>query len=195
MLLENLILLMLCQPLSFRDVAFVVAPPIPAQQGTLVEGSVTKAANAHTVVATGWTSPANAYVDNTTAATAAPAKNNNVTGDFGFPAFTTSDIPATATITSVTVSYRVLSSTSGSVSSFDYQINNGGTLLGTADSQAQVLTATTVTKTETAGISLDDLRTANKVRARAQAIRGNSNTAVTWSLQYVWITVNFEYYE
>lgn len=154
--------------------------------------NVSKFANANAVVTTGWTSPTNAYADDGVYATAAPGKNLSVTSDFGFPAFTTSDIPAGSTINSVTIEIQHKESTTASIATIGVQVNNNGTLLGTEQTDTTEPAADTLlTHQVTSGISLTDLQTANLVKGRVRAARGNTNTAYTASLDYVKITVNY----
>ena len=67
--------------------------------------TLTKNANAHTAITTGYTNPQNAFDGNndTTYATASVGQNSVVSAYFGFPAFSTSDIPDGSTINSVKV--------------------------------------------------------------------------------------------
>ena len=91
-----------------------------------------RAANRHTVVATGWTNPSNAYSieSDGTYATLASAKSATVSGDFGFPDVTTSDasyqvrIPLGAVATDLTYGsgYWVASGTA----SIAYATSPGG---------------------------------------------------------------------
>src|SRR5687768_1594489 len=109
--------------------------------------TTTKFANANAVVATGWTNPTNANGDDGVYATALPAKNGSVTSDYGFPAFTTSDIPDNSTINSVTLEIQYKSNTTGSTGSVvGLQANNNGTLLGSESTFGMNLTDQTVTK-------------------------------------------------
>ena len=171
---------------------------------------LSKFANANAVVTTGWSSPANAY-DTTAAiygaltsppasgggeasqlfATAAPGKNASVTTDYGFPAFSTSDIPGNSSIiNSVTIEARYKSSTTGSTGAvFGLQVNDNGSLLGET-TFGMATSDQTVTKAAT-GIPLADLRTANLVKARVRGARTTSNTAITWSLDYVRVLVDY----
>jgi hypothetical protein len=120
------------------------------------------------------------------------AKNTSITSDFGFPAFTTSDIPDGSTINSVTIEIQYKSDTTGSANAvIGLQFNNNGTLLGTETTFGMSLTDTVVTKQTTTGITLADLQTANLVKARLRGARAASNTAITWSVDYVKVTVDY----
>jgi len=154
--------------------------------------TITKFANANTVVTTGWTNPTNAYASDAVYATAAPAKNASVTTDYGFPAFTTTDIPAGSTINSVTAQILFKVSTTSSIATQGLQLNNNGTLLGTeATNTAEPTADTVLTMQVTTGITLADLGTANLVRSRVRGNRGNSTTAVTCSVDYAELTVDY----
>lgn len=153
--------------------------------------SATKFANANTVVTTGWTSSANAYADDSAYATALPAKNASVTSDFGVPAFTTSDIPDGSSIDSVTAEIQYKASVTTSTGAvIGLQLKNTS-LLSTEATAGMVLTDTLLTKQVTSGIALADLRIANQVQARVRGFRSSSNTAITWSVDYVKITVAY----
>lgn len=154
--------------------------------------TVTKFANANAVVTTGYTNPTNAYADDSVYATAAPGKNGVVNSDYGFPAFTTSDIPAGSTIDSVTAEIQFKVSTTSSIATQDLQLNNNGTLLGSMQTDAtEPTTDKLLTHQVTTGISQSDLQTANFIKARVGSQRANSNTAVTFSLDYVKLTVAY----
>ena len=171
---------------------------------------ISKFANANTVVTTGWSTPTNAY-DTTSAiynaltnkpasgggegsqafATAAPGKNSSITTDYGFPAFSTSDIPDGSVINSVTVEIRYKSSTTGSTGAvIGLQINKNGTLLGSESTFGMNLSDQTVTKADTS-LVVADLRTANQLKARLRGGRTTSNTAITWSVDYVRVIVDY----
>jgi hypothetical protein len=154
--------------------------------------TVTKAANAHTVVATGWTNPSNAYAttgDNNYA-TIASAKNTTYSGDFGFPDFTSSDIPNDSTINSVTVyvEWGMTASVTGGTLGCQPRLNgaNSGTELTktTTTEAAQSVAFGTVT--------LTDLRSASSLlKARCRVTKGNSSTGMTGNLDYVYVTVDY----
>lgn len=153
--------------------------------------TVTKFANANTVITTGWSSATNAYADDAAYATAAPAKNTSITSDYGFAAFTTGDIPDGATINSVTFEFQFKSSTTSSTGAvIGIQGDNNG-LLGTESTFGMSLSDVTQTKQYTSGVALADLRNANQVQARIRGFRANSNTAITWSVDYVKVTVDY----
>ena len=154
--------------------------------------TVSKFANANAVVVTGYTNPTDGYTDDGVYATAAPAKNSTVSSDYGFPAFATGDIPDGSTINSVTAEIQFKVSVTTSIATQGLQLNNNGTLLGTRqDDTTEPAADTLLTHQVTTGVTLADLRNANFVLARVSAIRGNSSTAVTLSLDYVKLTVDY----
>lgn len=154
--------------------------------------TVTKLASSNTVVTTGWTNPTNAYANDNVYATSAPARNASVTSDFGFAAFTTADIPDGSTINSVTITAGYFANSTASTGAvFGLQIVDNGVLQGTESTFAIVLTETVASKAETTGVVLSDLRTAGLIKARVRGGRANSNNAITWSLDYVQITVDY----
>lgn len=152
-----------------------------------------KAANAHTAVTTGWSTPSNAYstTNDSAFATAAPAKNSTIDGDFGFPAFTTADIPSHATITSVIVraTWLFTISVTGGTLGMQLRRNTGGVALG-SETTASPLIATDAQQIGT-GATLTDLRTANELRARIRATKGNTSTGTTAELDRVYLEVNW----
>lgn len=154
--------------------------------------TITKAANAHTIVTTGYTNPSNAYTDNASAATAAPAgKNTEISAYFGFPAFSTAEIPSGSAINSVEVGLRFLVDTTSSIATQALQVAVNTTLQGSEQSNnSEPLTATNLTHNVTT-VTESNLRTADVVRGYLRSIRGNSNNAVTFSVEYVWVTVDY----
>lgn len=150
----------------------------------------TQAADRHTTVTTGWTNPTNAYAttgDNVYA-TAAPAKNSTVNGDFGFPSL---GLPAGATINAVrlVVEWGMTAAVTGGTLGVQGRNNN------VADTAAEV-TQTTTTEAQstfTFGTkpSVTDLNTAGRVVARVRCTKGNSNTAMTGNLDFVRLEVDY----
>jgi len=155
---------------------------------------LTKYANAHTAITTGYTNPTNAYADDgTNYATAAPgAKNTEVSAYWGFPAFSTSDIPDGSTINSITVEHEFKTSTTSSIATEYIQVFVNTEAVGSEQSNAsEPATDTRLDHQVTTGVTLANLRTADVVRARTRSLRGNSATAVTFSLDFVRITVDY----
>jgi Concanavalin A-like lectin/glucanases superfamily len=155
--------------------------------------TVTKAANAHTVVATGWTSPANCYsaTSDSVYATILSAKNATYSGDYGFPAFTTSDIPDGSTINSVTVytTYGVTAATTGMLVGLQARRNTGGATLGSEITSA--LASMADANVVATGATLTDLRTANEFRVRARVTKGSTTTASTGNIDRLYVTVGY----
>lgn len=150
--------------------------------------SVDQAADRHTAVTGGWTTPTAAYAttgDNSYA-TAAPGKNATVDGDFGFPSLS---LPAGASIQSVvfTVEWGMTAAVTGGTLGIQGRNNN------VADSAAEV-TKTTTTEAQstfTFGTlpSATDLNTAGRVVARIRCSKGNTTSAMTGNLDFVYMTV------
>jgi hypothetical protein len=154
--------------------------------------TISKYAAYHTPITTGYTNPSNAYADDGVYATAAPAKNAEVSAYFGFPAFTTDEIPDGATINSVTTEFKYHVSTTASIATQYWQTFKGTTGLGTEQSDASEPTSDVVkTHQVTSGITLTDLRSADTARMRLRSARGNSNTAVTFYIDYVKVTIDY----
>lgn len=150
--------------------------------------TATAFANANTVVATGWTNPTNAYADDTSFATAAPAKSTSITTDYGFAGL---GIPTDATVESVTFEFLYKSSTTSSTGAvIGLQGNDNGSLMGSETTYGMSLSEVTQTRQYTTGLpSVANLNAADTVRARVRGFRSSSNTAITWSVDYVKITV------
>lgn len=153
--------------------------------------TLTKYANAHTTILTGYTNPSNAYTDDTAYATATPAKNNEVSAYWGFPAFTTGDIPDGSTINSVKVTILFKCSVNNSVATQYLQAFVTTTAQGSEQSNSSMPTSDTALEHTVTTITLANLRTADVVRARTRSARGNSNTSETFSIQYVRVTVDY----
>lgn len=155
--------------------------------------SFTVAANAHTVVTTGWTSPSNAFA--TTAdsvfATAAPARNATVSGDFGFPNITSGQVPDGAIISSVVINVNWGMTAGVNGGTLGAQLFNNGTGLGTETTQTTTGQAND-SQVVTSGVSISDLRSASTLlKARIRCSKGNTNTAMTGDLDFVSLTVNY----
>lgn len=150
--------------------------------------TATKAANSHTVVTTGWTSPTNAYstTGDNVYATAAPGKNATVNGDFGFATFT--EFTSSALINSVTatVEWKLSVTTSATLG---VQLYNNGSAVGSETTYSSTTEAQS-TQVATSGITAADILN-GLVKARVRDTRGNSNTAHTGSLDFVSLTVNY----
>jgi hypothetical protein len=154
--------------------------------------TVSKFAAYHTAITTGYTNPSNAYADDGVYATAAPAKNAEVSAYFGFPAFTTSDIPDGSIINSVTTEFKYHVSTQSSIATQYWQTFKSTTALGTEQSDAtEPLSDVIKTHQVTSGITLTDLRSNDVARMRLRSARGNSSTSVTFYIDYVKITVDY----
>lgn len=136
-----------------------------------------------------WTSPNNAHADDGSYATAAPGKNQEFASVWSVP-FSTSDIPNGAGITSTTVEVQWKVSTTSSVA----------TLRSTAFADSAQATAVSASPgvNDTAEPTADTIRTYSATPTlaqlrdlwvRVQAMRGNTNTAFTASLDYVKVTV------
>ena len=155
--------------------------------------TVTKAANAHTVVATGWTNPSNAFAttgDNVYATTASTSKNITLSGDFGFPDFTSSDIPDGATIDAVRAvgEWGFSSAVTGATLGCQPRVNGGN-----SGSEVTKTTTTEAAFTATFGtVTLADLRAASTdIKARVRSSRGNTTTACTFRLDFIKLEVDY----
>ncbi|HET9551699.1 MAG TPA: fibronectin type III domain-containing protein, partial [Anaeromyxobacteraceae bacterium] len=141
------------------------------------------------VVTTGWTSPTAVYADDTTYATAAPGKNLTVSSDFGGFGFDSS-VPSNATINSVTVEVGWGASTTASILTLTAQSYVSGVAAGTQLSDATAPTPIAVKTQLSTGFTRSQLLNGTFV-VRVQAVQGGSNVAVTASLDYVKVTVDY----
>jgi len=151
--------------------------------------TVTAYPTSNTVVASGWVNPTNAYASEVTPAyaTAAPAKSSSITTDYGGFGFASS-IPAGSVINSITIEVRAKASATGVT----------GQAVGWQAVEAALIGAETTTPGTTAdatyssnpSITLAQLQSA-QFRIRMRATKGNTNTAVTFSLDYVRVTVDY----
>ncbi len=149
---------------------------------------ITKYPTLNTVVTTGWTNPGNVGADDNVYATAAPAKSSSITSDwhgFGFD----TDIPDGVTINSVTIEYGWFLDSSLSIATFFYTHVIGGTaaaeLFNDTEPKTEIITSYSPT-----GLTRDNLLDAN-FKVRARAFRGNDNDAVTFNLDFVRVTVDY----
>lgn len=144
------------------------------------------------VAGNGWTNAGNTTGDDGSYATAAPSKNGTITGDWDFAAFSDAEIPVGSTINSVTAEVQWKVSTTSSVATFGVR----GVLGGAAQTETTVATEPTTdtitTRTFDTAVPTElNLKTAGDVVVRCRGTRGNSNTAVTFSLDYAKITVDY----
>lgn len=177
----------------FLGVCLVVAAPLTVH--VKAGSGLTAISGPASVTSNGWTSNTNAYgiTDNNIYATAAPGKNATITGDWGTYGFD-STIPAQATITKVEIIPQYKVSTTASIATLKVQAVVGGTACPTT-----ALSQTTEPTTDTEFIAdVTSCRTWTRAdlldsnfRSRIAATRGNTNTAVTFSLDYVKVQVTY----
>lgn len=154
---------------------------------------VSKYASFHTAIVGGYTNPSNAFGDNSSYATATPAKNNEVSAYFGFAGFTTAELPADATILRVTVTLEYFVSATNSLPTQGIQVFRGTGGLGSEQTNTTSSTADSLLEHEVLnGISLADLRSNDFVRAMVRSNRGNTNNAVTFNVRYVQVSVEYK---
>lgn len=152
-----------------------------------------RAADRHTVVSTGWTNPSNAYstTGDNVYATAVPAKNGTITGDFGFAAFTDAEIPVGATITAVrlVVEANLSAVVTGGV--FGIKGRNNAVDDGAAEVTKTTAAEEQKTFTFSSVPSITDLKTAGRITCRARAAKGNTSSALTENVDFVKIEVDY----
>lgn len=148
---------------------------------------VTKAANAHTTIAgNGWTNPSNAYAaaadtNYATTLTGITTKNYSDTGDFGFPDFSSSDIPDGSTINAVYIDYygEYLSGTGPGVM-WGIIGRISGADAGTEVTDAANTSPASSTWTFTTVPTLANLRSASSViKARVRGSKGSTSSTFT----------------
>lgn len=163
---------------------------------------VTKAANAAADAgfAGRWTNASNAYgttSDTTYATVTTTSKSVTYGDDFGFPDFSSSDIPDGSTITSVTINGNwgtvgalngcvmgCLQRLSGADAGTETTVTtSGGGNYGPADFSAAYSTVPTLSNLRSASTTL---------KARVRATRPNSAVATTFNLDFVSVTVVYE---
>mgnify|MGYP001608609241 CR=1 FL=1 len=144
---------------------------------------------ANEVETTGWTDPNNAHADDGVYATAAPAKNGAIGTrwlTFGFDAV----IPATDAVSKVQIIYEYKVSTGASVATMRVRAQISGVNEENHDDTSEPLADTTITVDITADRAwtrADLLNAAFKCTGEGR--RGNSNTAVTFSLDQIKVEV------
>jgi hypothetical protein len=149
----------------------------------------TKFPTVNEIEATGWTDPDNAHADEGTNATAAPAKNGAIASrwlTFGFDAA----IPEGDDIDVVKIIYEYLVDTNKSVATMRVRARISDVDEENHDDTSEPTSASTITVDITAdrAWTRDDLLDA-AFKVTGEAIRGNSNTAVTFSLDYIKVEV------
>jgi len=150
--------------------------------------TVTRYASSY-VSGNAWTNPGNAYADDNNYVTAAPAKNSTISGQwngFGFDSM----IPDGSIINSVTVEFGYYVSTTSSIATAGSQLYTGGVAKGTEYTDTAEPTAEVTRSYSVSGLTRSDLLDAN-LAIQVRATRGNSNTAVTFYLDFVRVTVNY----
>jgi hypothetical protein len=152
-------------------------------------------ANAHSIVATGWTNPSNAFSTTSddvyaTALNGSTTKNIEWSGDFGFADIGSGDIPDGSTIDEVRIRCEghVTSAVVGALLGVQGRIsgaNSGAEATTNATSDTEIV-ATLGT------VTLANLRAASTVvKARCRGAKGNSSTGITVNLDYVRLEVDW----
>ena len=154
--------------------------------------TVTKFPQSNALITTGWTLPNNAHADDAAYATAAPAKNSSIITDYYNFAM---DIPSDATINSITFEVQYKSSvTTSTGATLTLQSILNTTLMGSEITGSMNL-ADTIINGATSGTwtvaQLNDNTQAGGFKLRLSGKRTTSNTAVTWSVDYVKVTVDY----
>lgn len=144
------------------------------------------------VAGNGWTNATNATADDGVYATCAPAKGSSVAGQWDFAAFSDAEIPVGSTINSVTLEAQFKVSTTSSIATFNLANIVGG-IAGTnlADTTEPLADKIVTNASWISTPNETNLKTAGACIAAISGQRGNSNTGVTFSLDYIKITVDY----
>lgn len=151
----------------------------------------TRFPTANEIETTGWTNPNNAHADEGTDATAAPGKNA-VIGTRWFAFGFDGAIPTGSTIDAVKIIYEYFVDTNKSIATMRTRARISSVDEEDHDNTSEPLSATIITVDITADRAwtrADLLDAAFKVTGEAQ--RGNSNNAVTFSLDYIKVEVTY----
>lgn len=148
---------------------------------------------ANEIETTGWTSPSNAHADDGVYATAAPAKNGAIGSRWYNFDFDTA-IPAspTPTISAVKIIYQYNVSTAASVATMRTRARIDGVDQANHDDTTEPTTDTTITVDITADRTWTRANLLDaSLRITGEGRRGNSNNAVTFSLDYIQVEVTW----
>lgn len=140
---------------------------------------------ANTADGTAWTSPDGAHADDATYATAAPGKNGTFASRWTFDF---ASIPAGSTINSATVEIEYLVSTAASIATLGSQGYVSGAVVGSEYVDTAEPIADTPGSYALPALTRADL---DGLAVRVRGSRGNINTAVTFSLDYVRVVVDY----
>mgnify|MGYP001615833301 FL=1 len=138
-----------------------------------------------------WTNPENATADDTTYATCAPNKKGEVIGDWDFLAFADAEIPVGSTINSVVIRSNYKVNTNASIGSLGVEAGNNTVFDARESDTTEPLADANYDVTYNITPSETDLKTTGRLVARIAGIRGNSNTAITFSLDYIELRVDW----
>lgn len=138
-----------------------------------------------------WTNNGNAVSDNGIYATCAPGKNGTVVGDWDFDAFSDVELPVSSTINSVTIRCNYKVSTQASIARLGVEAGNNGSFDSQEEAATEPLADTDFDVVYNTAPSETDLKTAGRLVARVSGERGNDNDAVTISLDYVELRVDY----
>ena len=125
-------------------------------------------------------------------ATGTPSKNGSVTGDFSFADFTSSDIPDSSTINSVTftIEWALTAAVNGGQIQARPLIGispAGSFVTKTSTTEAQDSVPCDLTTP-----SLSDLRSAStQIRFTVTVSKGNTNSAMTGRIDFISMTVDY----
>ncbi len=151
--------------------------------------SVTRYPTTNAVGTTGFTNAGNAYSSNDSYATAAPGTLNTISSYFGGFDFA-SYIPSGATINSVTVYCERKFSTTASNASSTLRPYNLTTALAAENENTTEPTSDTEYSVNFGALGVTDVRSAD-FRILVGAKRGSGSTGYTYSLDVVYVTVDY----
>lgn len=139
----------------------------------------------------GLTNPNNVFSDDGVYATATPGKNVTLAsryGNFGFDAL----IPSGALITNVTINYQYKLSVNTSIATGRVYAKVSGVALANHDDTAEPLADTIITVNATSDTGWTRAKLLDGTfEVALAAVQGNSSTAVTFSFDYLTVTVTY----
>jgi hypothetical protein len=150
--------------------------------------TLTRYPTSNAVGTTGWTNPGNAYADDGVYATCAPAKSATISSYFS--GFDFSSIGDSDTINSVTLYCEYHVDTQASIGDIALRTYDNTTQIGTTDLTNNTEPLTDTAYSQVIAPTLAQLKSST-FRIRVSGHRGSSNTAVTLSLDYVKVVVDY----
>jgi hypothetical protein len=155
--------------------------------------TVSKYASYHTADISGYTNPSNAYAEGDSLyATAAPGKDSVISAFWGFDAFSEAELPVGSVIDSITFVTCYHVSTQSSIATQNCSVAiDGNIYTAEVSDNSEPLSDYQFTSVITSFRALSYYRSANHLQLHTSSARGSSNTKVTFSIEYVKITITY----